>query len=1682
MMKRILTGIILLLGVAAHAQFNNEWIDYNKTYYKFKVGVSGLYRISLPAIQSVGLGNVPVENFQLWRNGEQVPMYTSVSAGLLGAGDFIEFWGEMNDGKPDTRLYRDPNLQLSDKWSLSTDTAAYFLTVNPSGGNMRVLDDANNVAGNVLPAEPFFMHTLQKHYRDKLNPGFAAVVGEYVHSSSYDAGEGWTSRDIRNSSPLVEQYNNLNNLFVYNGGPDVSFRIGASGNALNGRSVRVLINGNQVINQVMDYFSATTQAASFPSTFIGKPTDTVRVANTSTNPNDRMVVSNFEMTYPRQFNFGGSKAFMFSLPATPSGNYLEISNFAFGAQAPVLYDLSNNKRYSGDIGAPGLVRFALPASALDRKLVLLNAEATSLYQVNVLTPRTFLNFSDPANQGNYLIITSSVYFTGSNGNQVEAYRQYRMSSAGGGYDAKTYEIDQLVDQFAFGIKKHPLSVKNFIHFARNRFSVSPRYVFIIGRGLTYDEYRRRESSGIIDLLNTIPTFGTPASDNILGSDDLDPVPEIAIGRLSAVNSTELEHYLNKTKQYEISQGTAPQTITGKAWMKNVVHAIGGSDPYLQAVIFGYMNSAKTLLEDTLFGGTVYSFSKNSAFAVQQLTSGQLQALFSEGINLLTYFGHSSANTLEFNLDDPQTYNNPGKYPVFIVNGCNAGNFFIYDSLRLTGNISSMTLSEKYVLADQRGSIAFIASTHYGIVNYLNIYTYGLYSTISGEQYGQSLGDIQKAAIKQMLDLTGPSDYYGKLHAEEISLHGDPAIKMYMFNQADYVVEDPQIKISPSFISVADNSFKIVAKYFNIGRAVGDSMVLEIKRQMPDGSIVVLARNKVPGIRYSDSIVLNVPINPLTDKGTNKLIVTVDADFNVAETSESNNSVTKEFYIIEDEARPVSPHNYSIVSKERIDFFASIANPFSQSKNYIMEVDTTELFNSSLKASKTLSSSGGILQFDPGITFMDSTVYYWRIAAVPAPGGSYQWNNSSFIHIKNSTPGFGQAHFFQHQKSLYDKIDLETDRTYHFAEITRSLKIKIGLAPYFISAQNVITLDENRISSASCAADVIKFVVLDSASLKVWPNYPVGGTGRFGSLLPCGSELSGFSFYLEDSVYRRRAMQFIDSIPEGQFVIIYWRGIAPSSNTAFVNQWMADTTHLGSGKSLYHKLRSLGLTEIDSFTHHVPFFFFFKKARVNYPIYQAMGKREDDYLEDKFVLYERLDNGTIESPLLGPSNEWKELHWRRKSVESLNSDTSYVEIYGVNYTGQESKLAMVQSADTTLDFVDASLYPFLKLKMYTKDSISFTPAQLNTWLLNGSFVPEGTVAPNLYFKSKDSLEIGEPLDFNLAFKNISDIGFKDSMKVKMLITKANNVTDTIPISRMKVLASGDTLVISKIIDTKDYPGMNTIFLDVNPDFDQPEQYRFNNFLFRNFYVKSDQYDPSLDVTFDGVHILNRDIVSAKPHILVKLKDNSKYLALNDTSLLKVQVRYPDGQIKEFKFDNDTLKFTPSNLAPGGDDNTATIDFVPYFLEDGEYELIVTGNDVSGNKAGETEYRVVFTIINKAMISNLMNYPNPFTSSTAFVFTVTGSEVPQNIRIQILTITGKIVREITRQELGPLHIGRNITEFKWDGTDQYGQKLANGVYLYRVITNLNGKSLEKYKADGDNTDKYFRNGYGKMYLMR
>ncbi len=60
-----------------------------------------------------------------------------------------------------------------------------------------------------------------------------------------------------------------------------------------------------------------------------------------------------------------------------------------------------------------------------------------------------------------------------------------------------------------------------------------------------------------------------------------------------------------------------------------------------------------------------------------------------------------------------------------------------------------------------------------------------------------------------------------------------------------------------------------------------------------------------------------------------------------------------------------------------------------------------------------------------------------------------------------------------------------------------------------------------------------------------------------------------------------------------------------------------------------------------------------------------------------------------------------------------------------------------------------------------------------------------------------------------------------------------------------------------------------------------------------------------------------------------------------------------------------------------------------------------------------------------------------------------------------------------------IGRNLSSYRWDGRDEFGDRLANGVYLYRVFARANGQSIEL--RDGG-ASQYFHKGFGKMVLFR
>jgi hypothetical protein len=283
-----------------------------------------------------------------------------------------------------------------------------------------------------------------------------------------------------------------------------------------------------------------------------------------------------------------------------------------------------------------------------------------------------------------------------------------------------------------------------------------------------------------------------------------------------------------------------------------------------------------------------------------------------------------------------------------------------------------------------------------------------------------------------------------------------------------------------------------------------------------------------------------------------------------------------------------------------------------------------------------------------------------------------------------------------------------------------------------------------------------------------------------------------------------------------------------------------------------------------------------------------------------------------------------------------------------------------------------------------------------------------------------------------------------------------------------------------IETKDRGGINDYRVFVNPNI-WPERSYANNINDFQEYIEvvSDDTHPILDVTFDGAYILDGDIVSPSPLITVLLKDDNDFSLKQDTLGMELFIKQsgPECSNCEFQrisFSNPRVKWTAAT-----EKSDFRVEYQPEKLEDGLYTLRVQGQDNSGRESGTQPYTINFEVINESTITNFYPYPNPFSTSTRFVFTLTGAEIPDRLKIQIMTVTGKVVREITQDELGEIRIGNNITDYAWDGRDEYGDQLGNGVYIYRVVMD---RDPDSFKHRETSADKAFKKGYGKLYLLR
>ncbi|MAX78878.1 MAG: hypothetical protein CL843_01720 [Crocinitomicaceae bacterium] len=139
-------------------------------------------------------------------------------------------------------------------------------------------------------------------------------------------------------------------------------------------------------------------------------------------------------------------------------------------------------------------------------------------------------------------------------------------------------------------------------------------------------------------------------------------------------------------------------------------------------------------------------------------------------------------------------------------------------------------------------------------------------------------------------------------------------------------------------------------------------------------------------------------------------------------------------------------------------------------------------------------------------------------------------------------------------------------------------------------------------------------------------------------------------------------------------------------------------------------------------------------------------------------------------------------------------------------------------------------------------------------------------------------------------------------------------------------------------------------------------------------------------------------------------------------------------------------------------SGTIQYPLSDLDQGKYTLQLRVWDVYNNSA---EAYTEFIVANSSdlAIEHLLNYPNPFTTNTSFYFEHNAPGQNLDVRVEIYTVSGKLVKVLDGIYGGD---GYRVGPISWNGRDDFGDRIGRGTYIYRVkVSTPGGSSTEEFE---------------------
>lgn len=940
--------------------------------------------------------------------------------------------------------------------------------------------------------------------------------------------------------------------------------------------------------------------------------------------------------------------------------------------------------------------------------------------------------------------------------------------------------------------------------------------------------------------------------------------------------------------------------------------------------------------------------------------------------------------------------------------------------------------EKFTTLANNGSIGFIGSTGWGFTGSGQTYNEHILRSISIDTI-RRIGEIlKKASIRMAPDSISSFAVRNTINC--FNLLGDPASKLIL-------------PVYPDF-KITNNDYIVTNKYPNLNESINISFFAKnlglnadsckIRFQLlKNGTVNKTKDTVVRNFSFIDTLIYPIKIDTL---GSYSAKIMIDVDNWYPQEDPSNNSIIVPITLKNSSLISLKPFDKQVIQSDSVEFVClnPQTNPLTNNVKIIVQFDTSINFNSGLNQTFFSTSYVSVVsKFKKRIPLLDTNVkYYWRTNVII--------NNDSVGWSDKKTFSYGIVQKAENNKILNDSnVLLKKDKS----------------TQYFTGEFNRTILNDNNVNIGNFTGTVRP----SSFGENVWdPSYFNLNDTSFHIL-----DRTGFIFYK----LRKTDAKILDKTH-----FYFTSTSSPDSLINYLNNF--DTTMILVGLKLgvpagvttnltvaaRNKIKEFGSTFADNLnSNDWSRWSIVCYKKIPNPIYSeayvisGWSPAECTLSPDFQRIY-----GTV-AHTFGPAQNWKNFTWEQILFPKSNIK---FDVYGINKSNQEILLYsdIANTSGVPLDTVNAYTYPYMKFvtKMSIDTSQTLEPQGLYNGLpspifksisLNITPPSELVIDYNSVVKSDSIIKAGDSVGVSLKYYNV---GYKNcygtvrSLYFYRGIDKVVIFQDT----NFSTLKIDSSLSIKKYftITNEMYPVRRNnevvqLTFEISPLGQQNDYYDFNNKIPINIVLLSNNVIGNFDIYADGLKLMGGEYVKPQPELTFKYTAKEpNTILLSDSNLFQININnkyFTISNTSKSKIDNSN-KRANNNEKSSTDINKKTLQTLQSvtiypILENGINLIKIFYRSDVFSPFDTIKYSV--NVTNELGALDINNYPNPFKDNTVFLFTVTGNRV-FDCKIKIFTVAGRLIKTIT----APVNIGYN--QIYWDGKDDDGDALANGVYFYKL----------------------------------